>query len=132
MPAIRITDADTGETYVLDTSRVMFSEADLLEREWGLKMSTLKTQEILTDLRSLAAFIWLLKVRARAAERGLAFRKAAEDLAPADFDFNLAALSAEVEGENPTDAPTSGPATRTRRGASAKTTTPYGTEPGTT
>lgn len=125
MTLIRITDGDTSQTHTFATGQLMFSEADLLEKEWGLRLSELREDEIGQDLRTLAAFIWLVKVRALAAERGLAFRKAAEEMPAAEFDFNLGALSAEVmDDANPTGGPTSGPKSGTRRATSAKKKTP--------
>jgi len=123
MPAFRITDTDTGESHILDPSRLMFSEADALEREWGIKLSEVQVTDMSENLRVLGAFIWLMHVRAAAEERGIGFRKAAEEMPGADFDFNLGALTAEEVEENPTGGPTSGPRTRTPRRASGKGTT---------
>ena len=123
MPAFRITDTNTGESHILDPSRLMFSEADALEREWGIKLSELQVTDMGENLRVLGAFIWLVHVRAAAEERGIGFRKAAEEMPGADFDFNLGALTAEEVEENPTGGPTSGPRTRTPRRASGKGTT---------
>ena len=123
MPAFRITDTDTGESHILDPSKLMFSEADALEREWGIKLPDLKVEDMGKNVRTLGAFIWLMHVRAAAEERGIGFRKAAEEMPAADFDFNLGALEAQEVEENPTGGPTSGPRTRTPRRASAKATT---------
>lgn len=125
MTEIRITDTDTGQTHTFATGKLMFSEADLLEKEWGVNIAELKVGELGQDLRTMAAFIWLIKVRDLATEQGVAFRKAAEQMPPADFDFNLGALTAEVvDGENPTGGPTRGPRSSTRRAASAKKKAP--------
>jgi hypothetical protein len=123
MPAFRITDTETGESHILDPSRLMFSEADALEREWGIKLPELQVADMGKNLRVLGGFIWLMHVRAAAAERGIGFRKAAEEMPAAEFDFNLGALTAEEVEENPTGGPTSGPQTRTRRPASGKAAT---------
>jgi hypothetical protein len=123
MPAFRITDTETGESHVLDTSRLMFSEADALEREWGIRMAELKVEDIGASLRILGAFIWLIHVRAAAEERGIGFRKAAEELPASEFDFNLGALTAEEVEENPTVGPTKGPPIRTPRRVSGKAAT---------
>jgi hypothetical protein len=120
MPAFRITDTASGESYVLDPSNLMFSEASALEREWGIRVSELKVDDLSNSLEVLGAFIWMLHVRAAAVERGIGFRKAAEDMPAADFDFNLGALEVETVGENPTGGPTSGPRTPTPRAASGK------------
>jgi len=125
MTLIRITDTDTGEVHTFAPGQLMFSEADLLQKDWGVDIANLKVGDLGNDLRTLAAFIWLIKVRALAAERGLAFRKAAEEMPAAEFDFNLGSLSPEVvDDENPTGGPTRGPKSGTRRAGSGKKKTP--------
>lgn len=114
-----------GVVHELDLTKFMFSEAMGLEEEWGLPVTQL--DQILKaggnpPLRVIGALVWLMQVRAAAAEAGVTFSEAAKTHPAGAFDFNLAEakLEAVIEPENPTSPATRTPATRTTRAKPAR------------
>lgn len=120
---------DDGE-YELDLGRFMLSEAEALEKDWGI--DTVEFSKLVTSgsppLRVVGAMVWLAKVRARAAADGVPFREAAKQLPVATFDTDLMAvqISDEDVPENPTPGGTRTKGTRTTRATSAKPRTKRG------
>jgi len=110
-----------GETTVMDLSRFMLSEAEILEEQAGIDIQQLKDLASLENLKMLGALLWLSKLRTIAAEQTISVRAAAQQHPRADFDVNLAAIEVDIsEPANPTGGPTSGPTNRTPRAASSK------------
>lgn len=122
MSAIKLIIED--RTYEVEQDRVMLSEAVPLEREWGVKIADVFGEFGGGSPSSLAvgAMVWLVKVRALAAEEGIPFREAAARMPVADFDVNLAAIRADdtAAAGNPTGPATPTPGTRTTRATSGK------------
>lgn len=107
----------------LDLRRLMLSESMALEEGWGVKLVDFQ-QGVFSGnptTRVIGAMVWLAKVRQAAAEQGVSFSKAAEQLPVAGFDVNLAAIQMEAvpEAENPTSPAIRTPATRTTRTTSS-------------
>lgn len=122
MSAVRLVIDE--QEYDLDLTRFMLSEGIALEDEWGLSTDQFAAavQSGTPPLRVVGAMVWLVRVRAIAAEEHIGFAEAAKRLPVATFDTNLTALriEAEDEGENPTPGVTPTPTTRTTRATSGK------------
>lgn len=119
--SVRLVIDDAG--YELDLSRFMLSEGIALEDEWGLSTTEFAAAVLSGNpkLRVVGAMVWLVRVRALAAEEGIPFAEAAKQLPVSTFDTNLTALriEADEEPENPTPGGTRTRATRTSRTTSA-------------
>lgn len=111
------------KTYIIDSNRFMLQEAIGLEEQWGLSVAEFGTAITsgAPSMRVVGAMVWLVKVRAIAAENGISFPDAAKQLPAATFDTNLAALLIEPVEEpvGPTPGVTPTPKTRTTRTTSA-------------
>jgi hypothetical protein len=113
-----------GVVYEHDDAKIMLSEAQALQDLWNIDFEALNASlgAGTATLADLAATVWLVKVRALGVEQGIGFRKAAAQLPPEDFDFDLASMRMEgaPQAPNPTAAGTRTKGTRTTRATSAK------------
>ena len=113
-----------GTEYTFDPNNFMFSEVVLLEDHCGISSTDLNSQIFsgTPPLRAIGAIVWLVQLRARAADAGIAIAKAAADSPFAEFDFNLGGITVRAveEPENPTGPAKRTPATRTTRATSKK------------
>lgn len=111
------------KTHTIDSGRFMLQEAIGLEEQWGLTVAEFAAAATsgMPPMRVVGAMVWLVQVRAIAAENGLSFPEAAKQLPAASFDTNLAALLIEPVEEpvGPTRGVTRTPKTRTTRTTSA-------------
>lgn len=121
MPSIKFLIEDV--THEFDPTQIMTSEAIALEEDWDIQLMDLAKhlENGTPSMRQLTALVWLMLVRARAAEQGVAFLVAAKSMPAATFDVNLASIKqGPGEPENPTGAGTPTRGTRTTRATSAK------------
>lgn len=122
VPTIRLLIGD--DTYVLDMTKFMLSEAMALEEDWGLKVAEFKQLVVGGDppMRVVAAMVWLAQTRALAETEGVTFPEAHRLNPPSKFDVDLVALKVEPDSPataNPTERGTPTRTTRTTRATSA-------------
>lgn len=111
------------EAYDFDLDDMSMTEAIALEEEWGIQVGDFEKQLKggTPSMRMVTALMWLMKVRAIAAEQKLPILAAAKQLPVETFDVKFSAIRQPPEAApNPTDAGTRTPATRTTRATSAK------------
>ena len=110
--------------YDFDLNDMSMTEGIALEEEWGIQVFDFERQLLggTPTMRMVTALMWLIKVRAIAAEQNLTPLAAAKQLPVATFDLKFSALRqpSGPEPVNPTDAGTRTPATRTTRATSGR------------
>lgn len=108
--------------YDFNLDDLTMTEGIALEEEWGIQVFEFEKQLKggSPSMRMVTALMWLMKVRAIAAEQNLPPLAAAKQLPVATFDVKFSALREVPEPENPTGAGTRTPGTRTTRATSAK------------
>lgn len=100
-----------GDTQLIDPENLMLSEAEILEEFAGIDVDQLTDKGSLKKMRFIGHLLWLVNVRAMAADKQISLREAAGACPRDQFDVPLGHLVIEeVKAAAPKAAT---PATRT-------------------
>jgi hypothetical protein len=109
--------------HAFDLDGLTFPEGIALEEEWGVQVADFETQLKggTPSMRIITALMWLMQVRGIAADQNIPVPAAARQLPVATYALKFSAIKQPLaEPENPTDAGTRTPGTRTTRATSGK------------